>query len=364
MRFLSVLVVATPCPLLIAIPITIISAISMSAKRGIVIKDPTVLERLPTCKIAIFDKTGTLTYGQPELTEIIIATEFSKEEILQKAASLERYSRHPLAYAILKAAKKENLELLEAENVSEKPGQGLIGKVAQQEILITSRNKLQINNPQIISFLPPISSGLECVILINSKYAATLRLHDTPRLEGQSFISHLGPQHNFDRIILLSGDRESEVEYLANNLGIKEMYASQTPEQKLDFVRNETKKSATLFMGDGINDAPALMAATVGLAFGQHSNVTSEAAGAVIMENTLVKVDELFHISDKMRHIASQSAIGGMLLSLGGMALAASGSLSPVEGALLQEFIDIAAILNALRMTWEMKVFSDLEEKS
>jgi len=360
LRFLSVLVVATPCPLLIAIPITVISAISMAAKRGIIIKDPTVLERLPTCTTAIFDKTGTLTYGQPELTEIIVADGFSKNDILQKAASLERYSRHPLSYAILKAAKKADLELLEAENVSEKPGQGLTGRILENEILITSRHKLSVLNPQMVELLAPITSGLECIILINEKYAATLRLHDSPRDDGHSFITHLGPEHNFNRIILLSGDRESEVNYLASILGIKETFSSQTPEQKIDFVRAETKKAATLFMGDGINDAPALTAATVGLAFGQHSNVTSAAAGAIIMENTLVKVDELLHISSQMRKIAAQSAIGGMALSLLGMGLAAAGILSPVAGALAQEVIDILAIANALRMTWEMKVFSDL----
>lgn len=360
MRFLAVLVVATPCPLLIAIPITIISAISMSAKRGIVIKDPTVLERLPTCRIAIFDKTGTLTYGQPELTNIFVSQNFSREEILQKTASLEKYSRHPLAYAILKAAQKENLQLLEAENVSEKPGEGLSGQVAGQKILVTSRTKLK-NNSEILALLPPLSSGLECVILIDGNYAATLRLHDTPRLEGLSFIKHLGPQHNFSRVILLSGDRESEVKYLAETVGIKETYASQSPEQKLQFVKNETKKAATLFMGDGINDAPALMAATVGLAFGQNNNVTSEAAGAVIMDSTLIKVDELFHISLKMRQIAIQSAVGGMVLSVCGMVLAAYGMLSPAAGAFFQEIIDIVAILNALRMTWESKIGSDIK---
>ncbi len=363
LRFLAVLVVATPCPLLIAIPITIISAISMAAKRGIIIKDPTVLERLSTCTTAIFDKTGTLTYGQPELTEIIVADGFKKDDVLQKTASLERYSRHPLAYAILKAAKKAGLELLEAENVAEKPGQGLMGKVSGQEILVTSRHKLSLSNPQMTELLASVSSGLECIILIDQKYAATLRLHDSPRDDGHSFITHLGPEHNFNRVILLSGDRESEVNYLASILGIKETYASQTPEQKLEFVRAETKKAPTLFMGDGINDAPALTAATVGLAFGQHSSVTSAAAGAIIMENTLVKVDELMHISAQMRKIAAQSAIGGMVLSLLGMGLAAAGILSPVAGALAQEVIDVLAIVNALRMTWEMKVFSDLETK-
>ncbi len=159
---------------------------------------------------------------------------------------------------------------------------------------------------------------------------------------------------------MLSGDRASEVNYLAGLLGIKETFASQSPEQKLEFVRNETAAAPTLFMGDGINDAPALAAATVGIAFGQHNSITSEAAGAVIMENTLIKVDELIHISIKMRRIALQSAVGGMVLSLVGIYLAAMGYLSPAQGALAQEIIDVLAILNALRMTWDKEGFSDL----
>ena len=360
MRFLSVLVIATPCPLLIAIPITIISAISMSARRGIIIKDPTVLERLPICRTAIFDKTGTLTYGTPELTEIILAKGIKREIILQQTASLERYSRHPLSVAILNAAQKENLELLDAKTVSEKPGHGLEGVVGGNKILITSRNKLSKIDPEIAKKIPATASGLEFIVLINGKYGATFRLHDKPRDDGYPFVNHLEPSHGFNRIILLSGDRESEVSYLANLLQIKETYASQSPEDKVKIVRQETAAAPTLFMGDGINDAPALAAATVGIAFGQNNNVTSQAAGAVIMENTLVKVDELIHISEAMRRIAAQSAIGGMIFSILGMGFAAAGLISPVYGALLQEIIDVAAILNALRMSWQPNIAIDL----
>ena len=197
--------------------------------------------------------------------------------------------------------------------------------------------------------------------MVNQKYAATLRFHDAPRADSHSFIHHLGPEHNFKKIILLSGDRASEVNYLAALLNINQTYASQSPEQKLEFVRKETALAPTIFMGDGINDAPALAAATVGLAFGQHNSITSAAAGAVIMESTLTKVDELLHISIAMRKIAMQSAVGGMLLSFLGMGLAAAGMLSPAEGALLQEVIDVVAILNALRITWQGKVESDVK---
>lgn len=359
-RFLAVLVVATPCPLLIAIPITIISAISMAARRGIIIKDPTVLERLPTCTTAIFDKTGTLTYGRPELTEIATAQGIDAQIILQQAASLERYSKHPLAHAILQEAEKTKLQLLDAQSVSEKAGFGLIGIVSGKKISITNRKKLLEKYPEIAIQLPQISAGLECVVLMDDNYAATFHFRDAVREDGKSFISHLAPNHQFNKIMLVSGDRESEVSYLAQRIGITETLASQTPEQKLILVRAETAKAPTLFMGDGINDAPALAAATVGIAFGSASSVTAEAAGAVIMENTLAKVDELIHISESMRTIALQSAVGGMALSFIGIGFAATGNLSPVAGAIAQEFIDAIAIFWALRLTWQKKIEADI----
>jgi P-type E1-E2 ATPase len=332
----------------------------MAARRGIIIKDPTVLERLPTCRTAIFDKTGTLTYGKPELMEIIPASGIARDTVLQRAASLERYSKHPLASAILQAAAKEKLADLTAASVSEKPGQGLTGTVDGHEIRVTHRKKLLETAPDIALLLPPTSSGLECIILMDGRYAATFRFRDAPRADGKSFIHHLAPAHQFSKVMLVSGDRASEVDYLAELLGIKDTLASQSPEQKVAIVRAETAKAPTLFMGDGINDAPALASATVGIAFGQHSSVTAEAAGAVILENTLVKVDELLHISIAMRRIVLQSAIGGMSLSAIAMAFAAGGFITPVAGAVLQEVIDIVAIANALRLTWGRRIETDL----
>lgn len=359
-RFLAVLVIATPCPLLIAIPITIISAISRAAKQAIIIKDPIILEQLPVCKTAIFDKTGTLTYGKPTLTEISTAENYTEEQVLQYVGSLERYSKHPLASAIIKATQERHIDLIESTHVSEKPGQGLNGIINHRKVQITSRKKLLEIMPGCESLLPSVSPGLECIILIDKQYAASLHFHDAPRAESKSFISHLMPAHQFKKIMLVSGDRESEVNYLAKIVPFTEIYASQSPEQKLAIVRNEREKAPTVFMGDGINDAPALTAATVGIAFGQHSNVTTEAAGAVIMENTLSKVDELLHLSINTRNIAAQSAIGGMFLSIIGMGFAATGFISPVMGAILQECIDIIAIINALRLAFGSKIKIDL----
>jgi len=358
-RFLAVLVVATPCPLLIAIPVAIIGSVSLAARRGIIIKDPAVLEKIDTCRTAIFDKTGTLTYGQPKLTEVIVGDGFVDKEVLTPVASLERYSKHPLSGAILDAAREAGVALREVDEISERPGEGLRGLVAGQPVQVTSRKKLLAQRPELAGKFPQLSGGLECVVLIDGRYAATLRFRDTPRAEGASFINHLKPRHGIERVLLVSGDQESEVRYLANQVGIKEVYASQSPEQKLELVRAETKRANTVVMGDGINDAPALTAATVGIAFGQQSDITAEAAGALIMDNSLEKVDEFLHISRRLRSIALQSAVGGMALSVIGMLLAALGYLPPVAGAVTQEIIDVLAVANALRVAIRPQALSD-----
>jgi len=359
-RFLAVLVIATPCPLLIAIPITIIGSISLCARRAIIVKSPVVLEQIAGCHTAIFDKTGTLTHGAPKLVEQLIATGFSQEEVLTVVASLERYSKHPLARAILAAAKAGGIELAEASEVSEPPGEGLRGMVLGRHVQVTSRSQLTAQKLSGIDQLPPLAGGLECVVAIDDRYAADLRFRDAPRKESRSFVGHLGPKHDFARVIIVSGDRESEVRYLAQQVGITEIYAQQKTEDKLAIVRKETAAAKTLYVGDGINDAPAMLAATVGMAIGQNSDVTAEAAGVVIMDNSLEKVDEFMHISRRMRSIALQSAVGGMALSFIGMVFAATGNLSPVNGAITQEVIDVLAVLNALRAAFPPKVTHDL----
>ena len=358
-RFLAVLVIATPCPLLLAIPIAIIGSISLCARRAIIVKSPVVLEQIAECRTAIFDKTGTLTYGEPKLTEQLVAPGFEQKEVLTLVASLERYSKHPLARAILGAAKDAEIQLPEATEVGEQPGQGLRGVVSGHSVMITSRNKWLAQKSADGSLLPPIAGGLECVVVIDQRYAAALRFRDAPRAESRSFVKHLGPKHRFERVMIVSGDRESEVHYLAEQVGITEIHAQQTPEQKLALVRAETAKAKTLYVGDGINDAPAMMAATVGMAIGQNSDVTAEAAGVVIMDNSLLKVDEFMHISRRMRIIALQSAVGGMALSVIGMVFAATGHLNPVAGAITQEIIDVLAVLNALRAAFPPRVMHD-----
>ena len=359
-RFLAVLVIATPCPLLLAIPIAIIGSISLCARRAIIVKTPVVLEQIAGCRTAIFDKTGTLTYGEPRLMEQLIASGFAQREVLTLVASLERYSKHPLARAILAAATEHGLQLPEATEVSEQPGRGLRGAVAGHQLQITSRGKLAAHEVAGTDQIPPVGGGLECVVAIDDRYAAALRFRDAPRAESRSFVKHLGPKHRFNRVMIVSGDRESEVRYLADQVGITDIHAQKSPEEKLAIVRKETGAAKTLYVGDGINDAPAMMAATVGMAIGRNSDVTAEAAGVVILDNSLKKVDEFMHISRRMRLIALQSAVGGMALSIIGMAFAATGHLSPVSGAIAQEVIDILAVLNALRAAFPPSVIHDL----
>lgn len=361
LRFLAVMVVATPCPLLIAIPVAIIGSVSLSAKRGIIIKDPAVLEQMDACRTAIFDKTGTLTYGQPQLTEVLAVAGIREDDVLAAVASLEQYSRHPLSEAVLKGAKARGLTFVEAAEVRERPGEGLRGVIDGREVLVTSRALRLATAPADADVIPPLVGGLECVVVTDGRYVATLRFRDEPRRDGTSFLRHLRPHHGITRVLLVSGDRESEVRYLAEQVGITEVFANQSPEQKVALVRAETALAPTLFMGDGINDAPALTAATVGIAFGQASDVTAEAAGVVILDSSLGRVDELLHIGRRMRRVALQSAVGGMALSVAGMVLAAAGLLPPVEGAIFQELIDIVAVVNALRTSIAPRVLTDFE---
>jgi len=346
-RFLAVLVVATPCPLLIGIPVAIIASISLAARRGIVVRDPSVLEQVDRCRTIILDKTGTLTYGKPTLTERLAAPSFDAARVLQLAASVERYSRHPLAAPMLDAAHAEGRALLEASAISERPGEGLEAVVDGHRVRITGRRHVESLEPR--PEVPEAADGLECMVLVDGEYAATFRFRDAPRDDSRLFIDHLGERHGYTKILLVSGDRASEVQYLARHVGITEVHADQSPEDKVAITRAETALAPTLFIGDGINDAPALATATVGIAFGHQSEVTDEAAGAVVMDTSLKRVDEFFHIGRRMRRIALQSAVGGMALSVVGMLIAFAGYLPPVGGAIFQEVIDLAAVLNALR---------------
>lgn len=357
-RFLAVLVVATPCPLLIAIPTAIIGAISLAAKRGIIIKDPGTLETIDTCRTIIFDKTGTLTYGRPSVTAVEVFNGFDEARVLALVASLERYSKHPLAEALVNEAERRTLEMSEPAEVSERPGRGLAGKVDGLGVFVTGRGKV---DAPIRERLPAVEGGLECVVLVDGALAAVIRFRDEPRADSTAFIRHLTTRHRFEKVMLVSGDREEEVRALGAKVGITEIHAGKQPEEKVAIVRAESAKARTCFVGDGINDAPALALATVGIAFGKASDITTDAAGVVVMDSALEKVDEFFHISRRLRRIALQSAVGGMALSVVGMGFAAAGLLPPVAGAIVQEVIDVVVVLNALRMSLAPRSLSDID---
>ncbi len=357
LRFLSVVVIATPCPLLIAIPVAIIGAISTAARRGVIVKDPAALEQLTLCRTMVLDKTGTLTYGRPTLSGESYAPGFDRETVLAPLASMERYSRHPLAGPILAAAVDAGYALPEVEWIHEEPGTGLRGRVGGRTFLVTNRAQLA---PRFA--LPPApETGLECMVAVDDRYAASFRFHDVARADSLGFIGHLSPRHGFTRVLIVSGDREAEVRRLADSVAITRIHAETSPEEKVEIVRRETALARTVFIGDGINDAPALMTATVGIAFGRQSDVTSEAARVVVIDSSLAKVDELMHISYRLRRIALQSAIGGMALSGIGMAFAAAGLLTPVAGAVAQEIIDVLVVLNALRTSQSPSRLTDFD---
>lgn len=350
-RFLAVVVVATPCPLLIGVPVAIIGAISLSARRGIIIKNPAMLEDVGRSQIVIFDKTGTLTYGRPTLSAV--DTAWDEKEVLALAAAVEHYSRHPLAHALIEAAR--GLELPEVSEVSEKPGQGLVARVGGHQVKLTSRKAV----PELGK---GAETGMESIMLIDGQYAATFSFHDEPRSKAKDFISHLPEYHAVKRTMILSGDRQAEVERLAKSVGIKEAHGGMSPEEKLAVVKDCAAQGPTLFLGDGINDAPAMTAATAGVAFGASSDITMEAADAVVLDSSLERLDELIHIGHRMRRIALQSVLGGMGLSIIGMFLAVGGVLTPLLGAIAQEVIDIVAILNAARVAMAPKELSDFKD--
>jgi heavy metal translocating P-type ATPase len=356
-RFLSVLVVATPCPLLIAIPVAILGAISVAARHGVLIRHAALLELLPTCRTFILDKTGTLTLATPELVEIRLLGTESHQQVMSYLGSLEQYSRHPLSRAVMNRVRLDSIALERVEQVQELPGTGLRGEIRGATVRIVGRKHL----PKDVQLEAVITAGLECFLIVGCRVSAHCIFRDTPRPESRSFIGHLAEKHAIRRVMLVSGDRKSEVSYMADALHIEHVRAEIQPEGKLAIVRDEMKSAPVAFIGDGINDTPALVAATVGIAFGEGSDVTSNAADAVVMNSDLRAVDRLLHISFFTRRVILQSAVGGIAISLVAMLFAAYGMITPAEGAILQEVIDLLAVGNALRISFYKGNLSDFD---
>ncbi|MDE2274329.1 MAG: cadmium-translocating P-type ATPase [Gammaproteobacteria bacterium] len=354
MRALAVVVVATPCPLILAVPVAIVSGMSRCAKRGILVKGGAALEALAGARTLFFDKTGTLTGGEARLVEIKGTAAGGENKLLAAVASLEQMSQHVLAKAIVRAAHARALPLSLPDGVGESAGAGMIGTVNGRRVAAGSRDYIARTAalPQSAHDLLERTSaeGMSAVLVaIDGAFAGTLLLADQIRMETPRALRLLR-RAGFRRIVMLTGDRRDVAEAIGSGLGVDEVLAEQTPADKLAVISAAGASEPTVMVGDGVNDAPALAAASVGVAMGARgASASAEAAGIVLLVDRLDRLAEALHIARATRAIALQSVVAGMGLSILAMLAAALGYLPPLYGAVLQEIIDVAVILNALR---------------
>ncbi|WP_308367373.1 MULTISPECIES: heavy metal translocating P-type ATPase [unclassified Microbulbifer] len=353
-RGLAVLVVATPCPLILAAPVAIIAAISQAARRGILIKNGAALEQLANIETLLFDKTGTLTTGRSQLVAIDTTQGFNPDELLRLAASLDQVSQHVTAETLVAEARQRSLALSLPEQVREQPGEGLRGRVEGYEVAVGSL-ALVLNDAAPDAWARAelqrmALSGLSAAFVgIDGRLAGALLLADQIRLETPRALRELH-RAGIRRTVMLSGDRQDVAETVAVAMGFDSVLAERSPADKVATVTAECQRTTTAMVGDGVNDAPALAAADVGIAMGARgAGASSEAADVVLLVDRLDRLPEGLYIARRGRRIALQSVAFGMGLSGVAMLFAAFGFLPPVAGALLQEGIDVAVILNALR---------------
>ena len=350
LRALAVLVVATPCPLILATPIAIIGGIDRAASRQIIVRSGAALERLEHVRVAVFDKTGTVTVGRPRVARIeILDSNWSEEELLRLAAALEQHSSHPLARPVVDAAAERGLALPLPDSLVESPGRGVRGVVAGHEIAVGSRAYIA----ESIEHVPAAEqrgASLRAYVAIDGALTGIIEYVDSIRpntLEVLRTLRALG----VERILLLSGDHEENVRAVAQQIGVDQWVADLLPAEKVDHVaRLSATSGRVLMVGDGTNDAPALSRADVGIAMAGHGGgVTAEAADVVILVDDIERVPEAIEIGQRAMRIARQSIWTGLALSATAMVFAALGHIAPAVGAMLQEGIDVAVILNALR---------------
>ena len=352
-RAVAVLVVATPCPLILAAPVALVSGLSRAAHRGVVVKGGAVLERLATCTTLLIDKTGTMTVGRPALTGVVRAGAVPADTILQFAASLDQVSPHILASAVVRAALEQGCALDLPVGVEEIAGQGIRGTVAGRHVTVgkaawcgvagtpawarSARRKAQLDG------------ALTVFVGVDGAPAGVLVFDDPLRPDAARTLRSLR-RNGVQRIVMVTGDRTEVAETVGAVIGVDEVLAERAPAEKLDVVRLETRRAPTMMVGDGINDAPALALADVGVALGARgATAASEAADVVLTVDRLDRLGEATAIARRTRRIAVESMAVGMGLSLTAMGFAAAGLLPAVWGAILQELIDVAVILNALR---------------
>ena len=351
-RALAVFVVATPCPLILAAPIALMSGLSRAAKAGVVVKGAGTIEQLGEARSVLFDKTGTITLGHPELDEVVTTNGLPADETLRLAASLDRLSSHPLAKALVAGAEERNLKLTIPHEVEEQFGSGVRGTVDGRRVLVGSARFLRAHQVE-----PQLPTGLDggdakVLVAIDEAFSGVVLVGDRLRADSAELVPRLR-EAGIRHVALVTGDRTAVAEAVGQTLGVDRVYAEQTPEEKLDVVRALRERPdlrGVVMVGDGINDAPALALADVGIAMGSAgATVSSETADAVILVDRIDRVADAIRIGRRSLHIARQSVLAGIGLSLAAMAVAAAGYLPPVQGALLQEAIDVGVILNALR---------------
>lgn len=353
-RALAVLVIATPCPLILAVPVAIISGISRCAGRGVLVKDGGALETLAKVRIALLDKTGTLTGGRPRLVEIRVRDGFLPDELLQLAASVDQGSAHVVAEALVEAAAAKGLALDTPGEVSEDPGSGITGKLRGRQVVVGGRNFVAARSEgdRFGSELDEWARRPGTVVVavaVDGVLAGAMLLADEVRDEARAVLRQLR-QTGVTRIVLATGDEPARAQAIAEGLGFDAVISEMTPQDKTRAVAAERANGTVMMVGDGVNDAPALAAADIGVAMGARgSAASSEAANVVILVDRLDRLIDAMRIARRARAIALQSVYAGIGLSVLGMIAAAFGLLAPVQGALLQELIDVAVILNALR---------------
>jgi heavy metal translocating P-type ATPase len=354
-RALAVLVVATPCPLILAAPIAFVAGLSRSAHIGVIVKGGVAIERLGDARTVLLDKTGTLTLGVPAVERVVALDGLARGELLRLAASLDQLSNHVLARAIVRQASSEGIGLARPERASEAPGEGIEGVVEGRRVLVGSaawmaQHEIHARDPQALP--RSLDGNAIALVAVDGQLAGALVMGDHVRPDAHELVRRLHAA-GVHTVAMLSGDHNEIARAVADQLGLDCVYAEQSPEDKLAIVRrmrSDPSLSPVVMVGDGINDAPALAIADVGIAMGgAGATVSSETADVVITVDRIDRVADAIAIGRRTVRIARQSVLSGIGLSTCGMALAAAGWLVPVAGAIVQEAIDVAVILNSLR---------------
>lgn len=348
-RFLQVLVVATPCPLLLGAPIALISGMSRAAKHGIIVKTGSALERLAEARTMAFDKTGTLTQGKPVVSAVKTFGKYTEQEVLAAAAALEQSSHHVLATAIVAAAEAHHDKLVKAKQVKEFSGHGVSGRIGGKSVFVGRLSLMQDHNITLPpSFKPNSVRHTATYVAIDGTLAGIISFNDILREDAADMLARVR-KAGFTDIAMVTGDNTAAALAVAKEVDITDVYPECLPADKLAVI-DQLPNKPVVFVGDGVNDAPVLTAADVGIALGARgSTAASETADVVIMLDDVSRVAQAVEISQRTFSIARQSILMGILISLGLMAVFATGKFKPVYGALLQEVVDVLVIANALR---------------